>query len=198
MSKKWLIAVYLANLAIVIYFWWLGTSEVIAAGGAGIRLALARLAGLLGAFSILTQYTLISTAPWVNKTLGQYKLTNAHTINGKVAFTLIVTHIILIKSVYSNPLALPYVWLAAIAFTILIATVGAAILRKYLPYKIWHTIHLLNYTIAALVIWHQLANGGSLLANRAFRYYWIAINILALGNLIYFRLLKPRLKLKPS
>ena len=111
--------------------------------------------------------------------------------NGKLAFVLIVVHIILIKSVYASPLVLPFVWLAAIAFTILLATVGTAIMQKHLPYKLWHSIHLLNYTVAALAIWHQLANGGDLLANSFFRDYWIVISAAALLNLVYFKVAKP-------
>jgi hypothetical protein len=146
--------------------------------------------GLLGMFSLITQYVLISNAPWVNRTLGQYKLTNAHIINGKIAFSLIVTHIILIKTVYANPYVLPFVWLAITAFTILIFTVGAATFRKHLPYRLWHSVHLANYTVIALVIWHQLANGGDFATSPVFRIYWIAIALLAFANLTYFRLVK--------
>jgi DMSO/TMAO reductase YedYZ heme-binding membrane subunit len=111
--------------------------------------------------------------------------------NGKLAFILIAVHIILIKSVYESPLTLPFVWLAAIAFTILVATVGTAIMQKRLPYKVWRRIHLLNYTVAAFAIWHQLAKGGDFLVSNFFGGYWVGLTVVVVANLLYFRVFKP-------
>lgn len=192
MKKPVLIAIYLANLFVILGVWWAGNSGLLSSSST-INLALARLAGLLGMFSILTQYLLISNAPWVNRTIGQYRMNTWHMLNGKLAFSLVLGHAILIMSVYGNPVLLPYVWLAALAFVILIATVGVAILRNHLPYKLWRGIHRLNYAISGLVIWHQLALGGDFQSNTILRIYWILLTVFATGNLIYFRLIYPRL-----
>ncbi len=208
MNKNQLIGLYGFNLAVIVWFWSQNSGQLIGNDTASTMLAFGRLAGLLGALSVMTQYTLMSMAPWVEKAAGRGKLRQLHMRNGRITFSLITLHILLIIGAYTEVTHssvigtylflfnnLPYVWLASLAFWILIATVGVSLdfVRNRLPYSVWHSVHVLNYAILGLVIWHQLANGADLLASQTFRVYWVLLNLAAYANLLYFGVVKRRL-----
>jgi predicted ferric reductase len=199
-------AAYLANLAIIGFFWWRGSGQTLGSDLASSLLAFGRLSALLGVYSILVQYLMISRARWLEPYFGLDRLTRWHHWNGFIAVSFIVCHVALIVLGYSAATdsglvaqyfelvkEVPYVWLAALANFCLFLTIGSSIyiVRKHLKYEWWWYVHFLNYLVVILAIWHQLANGFDLVSHQGFRYYWIGLHLLVFGNLLLFRFIRP-------
>lgn len=205
-KRSLLYGLYLANLYIIFYFWADNSAASLGSSFGESLIALARLSALLGFYSILVQYTLISRGRWIEERFGLDKLTRVHHWNGIAALTLITAHIFLIIGGYAlvsgNSYieqdleflrAFPYVWMSTIAYGVLLTTVGLSITiaKKRLRYEFWYYVHLLNYSVVPLAFWHQLANGGDLLASDTFRSYWIILTILSMLNLVVYRFIRP-------
>lgn len=154
-------------------------------------------------FSVLVQYALVSHNPWLERTWPYLRLAKVHQYNGLAAFGLISTHVVLMAASFKlagavTPLGLPWVWLAAIAYMVMLVTVVSSVLwwLGKLNYRVWVPVHVFNYLVVPLAFWHQVANGGDFLASRGFLIYWWVITILALANLTIFRLLRPHQRLR--
>jgi predicted ferric reductase len=205
-NKPVILAIYLINLFVILYFWWQGSGFLFDGDLGSSLLALGRLSGLVGMYSLLVQVTLISRGRWLEAKFGLDKLTRIHHWNGLMAMTLIIAHVFLVTRSYSLLtkvtiieqyktflFSFPYIWLAAIGYSLLLLTVGLSlvIVRRHLRYEIWYYVHLFNYIALLSVFWHQIVNGGDFLASETFRLYWILLYVLALLNLFGFRFARP-------
>lgn len=206
LKKYPLYLLYIINVAVIIFFWSQSALPLFKLGFDGSMVAIARLAGLLGAYSVLVQFVLISRAKWIDRAFGFDQLTRIHRKNGILAFALISSHIPIMigGTARLNQLSPPEqsqifltnftgVWLAAIAYAVLILTIVLSVTtaRKLLKYETWYFVHLLNYSVVILAFFHQIANGGTLLGNDGFRYYWVALHIGIFANLISARFVSP-------
>ncbi len=201
--KKVLLYLLLAtHFAIVLWFWWPLNVDLFRAGDlASIFIALGRLVGVLTTNLILLQLILIGRPVWVESVFGLDKLSRIHRWNGHVILVLILLHPTLLAlghSILNQTSFLgqeidfllnwPKVIFAFIGVCVLLVTIGLSIsiARRRLKYETWYFVHLLNYTVLFLIIWHQLLYG-SLAQSDAFRYYWYASYIFAISNFLYFR-----------
>jgi predicted ferric reductase len=200
------IFIYLANLGVILYFWWLGSGSLFGSGPNAVLLAIGRLSGLLGMYSLIVQFTLISRGRWLEAKFGLDKLTRYHHWNGLATISLIILHVGFIIKSYSGIASISsmeqyklfltsyrFVALAFVGYLILLVSVfmSLVIVKRRLRYETWYYIHLLNYISILSVFWHQIANGGDFLANPVFKYYWIVLYFSALGNLFIFRFFRP-------
>lgn len=191
-----------ANLLVVVGFWAANSGAQLLDGTLHPALALGRLAGLLATYCVLVQFVLMGREGWLEPIFGMDRIARVHRLNGYTAYILALTHPTLLLFAYSDltgnsllqqfiefELNYPYVFLASIAATILTITVGLSIyiVRKRLRFETWYYVHLMNYLVIALVPFHQLANGGDLLADQAFAAYWIGLYLFAAANFLGYR-----------
>ncbi len=172
----------------------------------GKLLAWGRLAGLLAAFSILLQVTLVGRAKWVERAFGLDRLTRLHHVVGFSLVVLLVAHPILVTAGHAMQAGTGFfaqlldffrnwedVLAAAIALGIFLAAIlfSVAVVLKKLRYETWYATHLTIYIAIALAFGHQLAVGSDLTDNRWFARYWIALYVFTFGNLIFYRIIRP-------
>ena len=201
-TKKTIIwGLWSANLALILYWWavpngWLELSS----GDLVTALhALARLLGLCATYCALMQFIAMGRIGWLEPIFGLDRLAIFHRRNGVATITFILLHSSLMTLTHPlllgggfdvfGVLTLPYVWMAAIAETLLICTVGMSIyiVRRHLKFETWYTVHLLNYLAIALIPWHQLTNGGDFLTNPLFANYWVGLYVFTAACVLYWR-----------
>jgi len=206
MRKVFPIAFYVANLGAILALWAANAGSLLSTGGSSALLAIARLAGLLAGYSLLTQLVLIGRAVWVERAFGLDRLSRVHHWNGFALIAFALIHPILANASHAalNGLPIldqvlffvrtyPAVLLAEIGliFFILIILTARGALRRRLKYEQWHALHITAYIALALTFFHQILVGGDLAGQGAFRTYWLALSAFALANLIVFRLGRP-------
>ena len=201
--------VFLLNLSVVIISWFnAGGDKLLSLSSPqSLSLMISRLAGLLAMFSMLTQLILISRTNFLENCFGLNKLIKAHKWFGILSFSLVITHLGgFIGSLYygniSETLAsyqnAILTWddliKAFIAFWLLIAVIfTSAILKlKAMQYRYWYLTHLLTYGVIILAIGHQIEIGPTL-QNPVTKIYWVAIFLLSLSLVFYYRFLRPYL-----
>lgn len=195
-------SIYTFVLVVVGYFWFYGSFLLLGSGLAGTFLALAQFSGLIGMISLMTQFVIISRAPWLERGFGFDKLTRIHRKNGLLAFTFITAHIplVILSAAISREMNLVdsfthilldylYVPLAGIGYVLLLILIGTTVARVYklLKWETWFWIHLLSFAILLLVFWHQVNNGATLLQYEFFRYFWYGLFIGALVHFVVFQ-----------
>jgi len=203
------IAIYLffiLNLAVIFYFWGLGSGTLLFSGStADALISFSRLTGLLAAFFVLLQVVLIVRVPWLESVFGLDKLSVIHHWNGLFSLIFILAHPVLIifassiflqqtffgalKFITSSSDELLSALVAVIVFVAMVA-LSLIIIKKRLKYEVWYFTHLFTYLAIILAFGHQLELGGDFV-NQHFAAYWHVLYILTIGHLILFRLARP-------
>jgi predicted ferric reductase len=172
--------------------------------------SLARITGLLGAYSALLQVLLLARLPAVERLFGFDRLTVWHRWNGHACLDLILAHVVLSVWGYAlmDKISLPKevstmlgggiypgMITATIGTALLIAVVvtSVVIVRRRLRYEAWYAVHLLAYGGIALAWFHQIPTGNELVLDRVAADYWRALYLGTLGLLVAFRILGPAL-----
>lgn len=206
MRKVFPIAFYVANLGVILALWAANAGGLLSTGGPAALLAIARLAGLLAGYSLLTQLVLIGRAVWVERAFGLDRLSRVHHWNGLALIAFALIHPILTNVAHAALNGLPI--LDQVLFfvrtypTVLLAEIGLILfiliiitargtLRRRLTYEQWYTFHITAYIALALTFFHQILVGGDLAGRGTFRTYWLALSAFALANLIAFRFGRP-------
>ncbi len=209
MKKLLLYLLFVANLTVVVYFWWQVSGDMLMSGnGESIGLAIARLAGLIATQLALTQLILIGRVKWVESVFGLDKLSRVHKWNGYTILGLIILHIFIITKTYAtiNQISLLDQLLGTIkadddflkaflGFCVLLVTVflSITIVRRNLKYEWWYYVHIFNYSVFVLIVSHQVGFGSSL-QNPTFEYYWIGTYLFAGAHIAWFRFGRPLYK----
>lgn len=181
------------------------------ADGAGWVMALARLAGILGALGVMGQILLMSRAPWLAPLTGGAPPVKWHHRAGLAVPLLLLAHPLLAAWHHSLLSGLPFTerYLAMLRWDdVPLAAAGLALItaaallsldrfRRRLPYALWHKLHLGVYAGLALAVGHQLELGGDLSAELPyFAWTWYGLLAFTAANALWFRLLEPRLRAK--
>ncbi len=170
--------------------------------------SLARITGLLGAYSALLQVLLLARLPAVERLFGFDRLTVWHRWNGHLCLDLILAHVVLSVWGYSlmDRISLPKeittmlgggvypgMITATVGTALLIAVVvtSVVIVRRRLRYEAWYAVHLLAYAGIALAWFHQIPTGNELVLDRVAADYWRALYLGTLGLLVAFRIVGP-------
>lgn len=197
----------LANLVVIIAFWWSHSGVFFESGwGTGNpAIAMGRLAGLLLQFVLLLQLVLIGRISYIEKAMGFDTMNRLHRLVGYWLTALLVAHPVLITVGYSllggQPVPEAFVSVVTGFEEVLSALAGALLLlgvialsipwvRRKLRYESWHAIHLLTYLAMWLSFGHQVASGHDL-ANRAFYTYWYVLNGTVVGMYFLYRFIRP-------
>ncbi|MDX6732397.1 MAG: hypothetical protein QOC54_2345 [Baekduia sp.] len=200
----WLL--FLANLAVVAGLWYQG-GALNGVGDLGTALISAgRLTGLVGTYLALVQILLVARLPWLERLAGFDTLTQWHRRNGKLVLWLLLAHTVLITAGYTltgrtslwheiSKLLSSYddMITATIGMGLLIVVVvtSLVIVRRRLPYEVWHAVHLMTYAAMALAFAHQLSNGSEFSGDPLAKDYWRVLYLVTLGAIVAFRLLVP-------
>ena len=199
------------NAALMIWLWVHGgnVSDDLTTGE--LLTSLARITGLLGAYSALLQVLLLARLPPVERLFGFDRLTVWHRWNGHVCLDLILAHVVLSVWGYAlmDKISLPSevttmlgggvypgMITATVGTALLIAVVvtSVVIVRRRLRYEAWYAVHLLAYGGIALAWFHQIPTGNELVLDRVAADYWRALYLGTLGLLVAFRIVGPILK----
>lgn len=168
--------------------------------------ALGRVTGLLASDLLLIQVLTMARIPWLERSIGQDKLTRWHRWAGFSSFNLMVAHIILITVGYTQSSAtnmLTQAWdfvvnypgmLLAVGGTLALVLVVATSIRasrRRMRYESWHLLHLYAYAGAGLALPHQLWAGQDFTSSTAASVFWWGLWALAVGAVIGFRIVLP-------
>ena len=155
------------NAAVMVWLWVHGgnLSDDLSTGE--LLTSLARITGLLGAYSALLQVLLLARLPPVERLFGFDRLTVWHRWNGHACLDLVLAHVVL--SVWGYALLdkisvpkevstmlgggiYPGMITATVGTALLIAVVvtSVVIVRRRLRYESWYAVHLLAYAGIAL------------------------------------------------
>jgi predicted ferric reductase len=196
------------NAAVMVWLWAHGgnVSDDLSTGQ--LLTSLARITGLLGAYSALLQVLLLARLPAVERLVGFDRLTVWHRWNGHACLELILAHVVLSVWGYAlmDKISLPKevttmlgggvypgMITATVGTGLLIAVVvtSVVIVRRRLRYESWYAVHLLAYAGIALAWFHQIPTGNELVVDRVAADYWRALYLGTLGLVVAFRLLAP-------
>ena len=192
------------GLAIALAFWGESLGALHAPGG-WVTLA-ARLAALVGTYSMLVMVVLMSRIPWLERSVGQDRLVLWHRRIGGWPIVLIAAHIVLVTWGYAQAASvglLTQFWtfvvhypdiLEAIAAFLLLVTAGvtsAKIARRRMKYETWWLVHLSMYLALGLAFFHQIRIGVMFVTSPTMRWLWIVVVSIAALSVLSFRVALP-------
>ncbi|MDO8121883.1 ferredoxin reductase family protein [Isoptericola sp. b490] len=196
-----------ATMLIVVALWEQhGGVQDLAAGGASALNSIGRLSGLLSADLLLLQVLSMARVPFIERSLGQDRLTRWHRWVGFTSIWLMVVHIVFITVGYAQLdhwNVVSEAWsLITTAPGMLLATAGTALLvlvtvtsirvaRRKLRYESWHLLHLYAYLGAGLALPHQLWTGTDFLASTWATVYWWSAYGLVMALVLVYRVAVP-------
>jgi predicted ferric reductase len=205
-SAAW--TVLLGNAAVIVWLWVHGGNVTDVHSSGELLTSLARITGLLAAYSALIQVLLLARLPWLERLVGFDRLTVWHRWNGHACLDLVLAHVVLSVWGYAllDKISLPKeistmlgggiypgMITATVGTGLLIAVVvtSVVIVRRRLRYESWYAVHFLAYAGVALAWFHQIPTGNELVLDRAAADYWRALYVATLALLLVFRVLAP-------
>ena len=81
-------------MALIVWLWWNGGNVTHVKTTGDLLVSIARLTGLLGAFSALVQVLLLARIPWIERPVGFDRLTVWHRWNGHACLYLVLAHVV--------------------------------------------------------------------------------------------------------
>jgi predicted ferric reductase len=198
----------LGNAAAIVWLWWHGGNVTNVHDTGELLTSLARLTGLLGAYSALVQVLLLARVPELERLVGFDRLTVWHRWNGHACLYLILGHVVFSFYGYAlmDGVSLPSEvkmmigggiypgMVTATVGTVLFVTVvlsSVVVARRRLPYEWWYAVHLTAYAAIALSWFHQVPTGNELVLDTAAADYWATLYLATLGALVVFRIVRP-------
>jgi predicted ferric reductase len=197
-----------ANLLLIVWLWVHGGNVTHLNGTGDLLTSIARLTGLLGAYSALVQVVLLARIPWVERSVGFDRLTVWHRWNGHACLYLVLAHVVFSVWGYAvlDRLTIgqetstmitggiyPGMITATIGTALLIAVVvsSVVIVRRHIRYEAWYAVHLTVYAAIALAWFHQIPTGNELVLDRLAADYWRGLYLATIALLVGFRVLAP-------
>src|SRR4051812_43284233 len=201
-------AVTLGNAAAITWLWWHGGNVTDVHDTGELLTSVARITGLLGAYTALLQVLLLARIPALERLVGLDRLTIWHRWNGHACLYLILGHVAFSFYGYAlmDGVSLPSEvktmigggvypgMVTATAGTVLFVVVvlsSIVIARRRLPYEWWYGVHLSSYAAIALGWFHQVPTGNELVLDTVAADYWASLYLATLGLLLAFRVLEP-------
>lgn len=171
----------------------------------GVVTGLGIIAGLIGSDFVLVMLVLAARVPVIDRTIGHDRAVATHRQLGKPALYLLLAHGGLLLIGYGattgiDPIAeigpmlalpdMPLAFIGTALFILVVVTSLVAVRRKF-SYEGWHLVHLLSYLAVIFALPHQFSDSGMLAAGTWQRAYWIALYVIALAAIVFYRFLKP-------
>ncbi|HEY8719167.1 ferredoxin reductase family protein [Pengzhenrongella sp.] len=200
------VVVWATSLVVVALWVSNGGVQALVAGTGAALSSLGRLLGLVSSDFLLLQVLAMARIPWVERPLGQDKITRWHRLLGFTSVNLMLAHAVAIALGYAA-LAQTGFWaelwsLITTAPGMLLATAGTALFiliavtsvraaRRRLKYESWHLLHLYAYLGAGLALPHQLWTGTDFLSSPVATAYWWTLYAVALAAVLVYRVAIP-------
>ena len=201
----WYIVFITIGIAITILWWDATGSQPLKTPGDSWNDA-GRITGLLGTYAVLLQLLLLARVPWLEEAYGLEELSVLHKWNAYLAVGLLVAHAVFqtigyqlagsvdtISQLADFIVSYQGVLAAIVALGLFIAVLGASITiaRRRLSYEMWYFVHLYSYVAVLLAFSHQLAVGLDFIGNPVFTWFWVALYVVVIGALIFYRFVRP-------
>lgn len=180
---------------------------------AAILYATTRLAALLATNLLLIDILLVARVSWLESIFGHDRLVRTHKLLGKPILYLALLHVIAAVSQFAigSGASLIDEFIVMVTFTpdlitaafalgfmIVVVLTSLNISRKRVAYEVWHMLHLFAYAAVLLAIPHQFSLGSDVSNDGFANYYWMALYVFVLANIVWFRILKPVLRAATS
>jgi predicted ferric reductase len=203
-AALWLLL--LANGGVLVWLWLKGGGVTAVPTTTDLLTSLGRITGLLGAYLALVQVLLLARLPPLERLVGFDRLTVWHRRNGRAVILLLLAHTVLVTVGYagSDQLRLgaeisslwhdyPGIVTATIgtALLCLVVVSSLVIVRRRLPYELWHLVHLTAYAGIALAWSHQIPTGNEFTTAHTASRYWTGLILATLALLVVFRIVVP-------
>ena len=199
--------VVLGNAAAIVFLWAHGGNLHNKTTGEALT-SVARITGLLSAYTALVQVVLLARLPALERLVGFDRLTLWHRWNGHATIDLVVLHVFFsvwgyaLMDRYSIGKEIETMIGGGIYPGMITATIGTALLigvvatsyvvvRRKLRHEWWYAVHLLAYAGIALAWFHQIPTGNELVLDTVAADYWRALYVATLALLIGFRVAAP-------
>ena len=191
-----------ASMVVVVALWVSngGVSDLTAGATSAIS-SIGRITALLASDLLLLQVLAMARVPFIERSIGQDRLTRWHRWVGFTSIWLMVVHVVAQTvgySMLSRSNVFSEFWslvttapgmLLALAGTALLIMVGVTsmrVARRALRYESWHLLHLYAYLGAGLALPHQLWTGTDFLFSTwATVYWWGAYGAVLLAVIVY-------------
>ncbi|MCK9893951.1 ferric reductase-like transmembrane domain-containing protein [Frankia sp. AgB32] len=195
-----------AGAVAILVVWWSDTSASSVHGGAGALTAAGRVAGLLAAYLVLVELTLMARIPALERAVGFDRLAAWHRGLGTNVILLIAVHVVLTVWGYGladhhQPLAelvtvitsYPDMWKATVGALLFVAVgvTSGRLARTRLSYEVWYAVHLATYLAVFLTFFHQRAAGAEFVGHPVTSALWTALYVAVAAALVGWRLVLP-------
>jgi predicted ferric reductase len=203
-GSKLLHAAFWFGLVVVIVPWWQDTASV--AGTPQVLLAVGRITGLIGGYVLLVQILLMSRVRLLERWIGATRLMDYHRDVGTWLVVVVLAHVAFIvvgsaaehESGWSDEAVRLYATYPAMvsafvsaAILVAVGLLAVRVMRRVLPYEIWHVLHLFSYVTLLAVYGHQFANGEQLARPGFARSLWIGLYFGVVACLVSGRVVHP-------
>jgi predicted ferric reductase len=200
----WLVVV--ANGAVIVWLWLKGGGVTVVPTTPDLLTSLGRITGLLGGYLALLQVLLLARLPPLERLVGFDRLTVWHRRNGRAVILLLLAHTVLVTLGYmgSDQISLreeitslwhdyPGIVTATIGTALLCVVVVSSlvIVRRRLPYELWHLVHMTAYAGIALAWSHQIPTGNEFAVAHLASQYWTGLIVVTLALLLTYRVVLP-------
>lgn len=194
------------TMAASVELWWLNTPSGAITDSASALVAAGRITGLVSGFVLLVEIGSMSRLKWIDSWFGAHDLMIWHRSLGIMLVVLVPLHAVLLVVGYARAGRQPLVkqtWsmlttledmisaTVATGILIVVGLLAARMVRRWLPYELWHTLHLTMYLVLLFGYGHEFALGAELIRPGYARWYWIALHGLVLAALVWGRVLRP-------
>ncbi|MCW2549556.1 MAG: oxidoreductase FAD/NAD(P)-binding domain protein, partial [Mycobacterium sp.] len=190
--------------AAAVALWWFNTPSI---DGFGDWLTNAgRITGLLAGYSVIILVALMARIPPLERGIGSDRLARWHSMGGRYAVCLIVTHALLITwgyAVTAHTNVIHQEWTLLDSYPdVLMATVAGLLFvgvgftsmraaRRKMRYETWYYLHLYTYLAIALAFSHQFAAGSEFMASLSARIAWASLYVVVGLLLVWYRIIVP-------
>lgn len=170
-----------------------------------------RALGLVAAVLVLTQMTLVSRVPLVERAFGHDRTAAVHARLGKVAFLTMLAHagiITLVSAARSGKGIIAqstsfwdlgwFMVAAQIALGLffVVAITSLVAVRSRWRYERWHVIHGLVYLGIAAAVPHQFLEGSTFRSGGVAWWFWLILYTVAVGSFLIYRVIRPLIHLR--
>jgi predicted ferric reductase len=199
------VLLFFSGLATSVCLWLFDTQAGAINDPATLLIAAGRITGLIAGYLLFIQLLMMSRVSWLEEWVGARDLLRWHRWLGTSLLVFVMAHIAFIAFGYAVQADNPVVsqtWTMITTFEdMLSAAVAAGLLvgvgllairqiRKWLPYELWHLLHLAGYFVLLLGYGHQVAVGADL-SGRFASVFWPGLSALVVAALIWGRVIEP-------
>jgi predicted ferric reductase len=199
------VLLFVAGLATSVSLWLFDTQPGAVDDLPTLMVAAGRITGLVGGYLLFIQCLMMSRVSWLEEWVGARDLLRWHRWLGVSVLVFVLAHVVFIVYGYALQAGTGVVGQAITVVTTMQGMVSAAVatgilvllcllavraVRRFLPYEVWHLLHLSGYAVLLLGYGHQVAVGADL-SGRFASVFWPGLGAVVISALLWGRVLEP-------